>query len=80
MLTRLFFRSRARAISPSLETVLSDCDDRLLDDIGLLRDPANRLMRAPAEFYAFDLPRVGGRFGGRVANDFATDFGGPKAA
>jgi hypothetical protein len=80
MLTRLFSRSRAKAIAPSLETILSDCDDRLLDDIGLLRDPANRLMRAPAEFYAFDLPRVGGPLGARIANDFVTGFGGPKAA
>nr|WP_298684163.1 hypothetical protein [uncultured Dongia sp.] len=68
MLTRLFLRSRAKAIAPSLEVVLSDCDSHLLQDMGLLRDPANNLMRAPAEFYAYDVTK------------FANDFGGPKAA
>jgi hypothetical protein len=68
MLTRLFLRSRAKAIAPSLEVVLSDYDSHLLQDMGLLRDPANRLTRAPAEFYAYDTTK------------FANDFGGPKAA
>lgn len=72
MLTRLFLRSRAKAITPSLEVVLSDCDDHLLQDMGLLRDPANRLMRAPAEFYAYDTTKF--------TREFANDFGGPKAA
>jgi hypothetical protein len=72
MLTRLFLSSRAKAIAPSLEVVLSDCDDHLLQDMGLLRDPANHLMRAPAEFYAYDT--------GKFAHNFAHDFGGPKAA
>lgn len=68
MLTRLFLRGRAKAISPSLEVVLSGCDDHLLQDMGLLRDPANHLMRAPAEFYAYDTTK------------FGVEFGGPKAA
>ena len=70
MLTRLFFRGRTRAIAPALETIFADLDSHLLSDIGLLRDPANRLMRLPAEFYGADL-------GGRR---FANDFEGPKAA
>lgn len=76
MLTRLFSRNRAKAIAPSLEVILSDCDDHMLEDMGLLRDPANRLMRAPAEFYAYDTTKFGAGF----ANDFANGFGGPKAA
>ena len=39
MLTRLFLRGRAKAISPKLETVLADYDAHLLQDMGLLRDP-----------------------------------------
>lgn len=72
MLTRLFSRNRTKAVTPSLETILSECDDHLLEDMGLLRDPANRLMRAPAEFYAYDVSK----FGAVSANA----FGGPKAA
>jgi hypothetical protein len=68
MLTRLFLRGRAKAISPKLETVLADYDQHLLQDMGLLRDPANHLMRAPAEFYAYDTTK------------FAQGFEGPKAA
>ncbi len=64
MLTRLFLRGRAKAISPKLETVLADCDAHLLQDMGLLRDPANHLAKAPAEFFASELTR----------------FEGPKAA
>lgn len=64
MLTRLFFRGRTRAIAPRLETIFADYDAHMLNDMGLLRDPANRLMRAPAEFYGYDL----------------TKFEGPKAA
>lgn len=64
MLTHLFGRGPAKAISPSLEAALSECDDHLLHDMGLLRDPANHLMYAPAEFYACDM----------------TKFEGPKAA
>ena len=68
MLTRLFLSGRAKAISPSLAVVLSVYDDHLLQDMGLLRDPANRLMRAPAEFYAYDTGK------------FARDFRASKAA
>jgi hypothetical protein len=72
MLTRLFLSGRARAISPKLENVLADYDNHLLQDMGLLRDPANRLMRAPAEFFAYDTTKFAGKFD--------SQFGGPKAA
>ena len=72
MLTRLFLRGRAKAISPKLETVLADYDAHLLQDMGLLRDPANHLMRAPAEFYAYDTTKF--------VPGFANGFEGPKAA
>ncbi len=59
MLTRLLFRARTVAATTGLETVLSGCDDHLLQDMGLLREPANHQMRAPAEFYAYDLTKFG---------------------
>lgn len=72
MLTRLFFRGRTRAIAPALETIFADLDSHMLNDMGLLRDPANRLMRAPAEFYGYDVTKFG--------KGFANEFEGPKAA
>lgn len=67
MLTRLFSRNRAKAISSNLEVILSGCDDHLLEDMGVLGDSANRVMRAPAEFYAYDVAKFGAEFVGRRA-------------
>ena len=60
MLTTMFIGNRVMAISPSLEVFLSVFDDRLLQDMGLLRDPANRLMRAPVEFNPADMTKSEG--------------------
>jgi hypothetical protein len=51
--TTFLGRTRAQGLSGILEVILGDCDDRILADMGLLRDPANRLMKAPAEDYDF---------------------------
>ena len=57
--TTFLGRTRAQGLSGILEVILGDCDDRILADMGLLRDPANRLMRAPAEDFNFrDAPRA----------------------
>ena len=49
--TTFLGRTRAQGLTGFLEVILGDCDDRILADMGLVRDPANRLMKAPAEDY-----------------------------
>ena len=48
-LTNVLYYTRLTAVPAIVEAILGTCDDRLLADMGLVRDAGNRLVPAPQE-------------------------------